>query len=244
MEASGINPVVVLVKGHAFLGVFLEDRELCQVAVDTPDEIRRLCRDDVMTMIETTSVCFGTATFGEAVKLGMDKLGALDGDAFQWAIDVRLARESGIRQLTLDDQPSPSAPPMPIPAVAPAVSKGGLAEAHLANKKSPSALIIDGQKVAGVHKWEDVFQKLYEKLNDMDAAKFDGLPDDAQFGRCFMRLMSGQKTPRDYFKVKLGTDSNVRAKKLANKVYLWRTDYYFRRLLERIGIDSSRIDIV
>ena len=73
---------------------------------------------------------------------------------------------------------------------------------------------------------------------------FDSLPDDAQFGRYFMRLMPGQKTPRDHFKVRLGTDSSVRAKKLANKVYLWRTDYYFRRLLERMGIDASRIDII
>lgn len=127
---------------------------------------------------------------------------------------------------------------------APAVSEGGLAEVHLANMKSPSALIIDGHKVSGVRKWEDVFQKLYEKLNEVYAAKFDSLPDDAQFERYFMRLMPGQKTPRDYFKVKLGTGSNVRAKRLANKVYLWRTDYYFRRLLERMGVDVTRIDII
>ena len=163
---------------------------------------------------------------------------------FQWTIDVALAHESGIRQLTLDDQASPVAPLKPMAGPAPAVSEGGLAEAHLANIKSPSALVVDGQKVASVRKWEEVFQKLYEKLNEMDAAKFDSLPDDAQFGRYFMRLMPGQKTPRDHFKVRLGTDSSVRAKKLANKVYLWRTDYYFRRLLVHMGIDASRIDII
>ena len=104
--------------------------------------------------------------------------------------------------------------------------------------------LVKGIRKAFVEELTPLFQKIYERLNEIDAAKFDSLADDAQFGRYFMRLMPGQKTPRDNFKVRLGTDSNVRAKKLANKVYLWRTDYYFRRLLERMGIDASRIDII
>lgn len=243
MEACRINSVIVLVKGHAFLGVFLEDRELSQVVVNKPGEIKKYCEDGVVMMIETTSVCFSTATFDDAVKLGMKRLYELDDGAFQWAIDVRLARESGIRQLTLDA-------PLSTPALQgsnhPPVSTGsntGLTEAHLATIKSPSALIIDGVKVASVRRWEDVFLKLYERLNEMYAAKFNGLVDDAQFGRYFMCLMPGQKTPRDHFRVKLGTESNVRAKKLANKMYLWRSDYYFRRLLDNLGLDAARIDI-
>ncbi len=248
-EACGLNPVIVLVRGHALVGVMLEDRHLSQVAVDKFDEISRFCQDGMMIMIETTSVC-SDATLVKAVKEGFQRLKELGEGDFQWAIDVRLARESGIRQLSLEDVPqTPSgiqpAPPHVLAPVHPSASPDGeLSEAYLSAIKSPNVLMIDGARVAGVRRWLDVFQKLYEKLNEMDATQFDGLPENPQFGRYFMRLGPGQKTPRDYFKIKLGTDSNVRAKELANKAYLWRTDYYFRRLLAYLGFEASRIAVV
>ena len=163
---------------------------------------------------------------------------------------VRNPTKEQMMELLPEDVSDDSLPAVSPPAVstptgsALSAPEAGLAEAHLANMKSPGALIVDGVKVASVRKWEDVFQKLYEKMNEMDAAKFDNLPDDARFRRYFTRLVQGQRTPRDHFKVKLGSDNNVRAKKLANKIYLWRTDYYFRRLLGHMEIDASRIDII
>ena len=110
--------------------------------------------------------------------------------------------------------------------------------------KKPSKLMFDGAKVANVSTWKDVFQKLLEKLNELDPAKFDSLAGDPQFGRYFMHLEQGNRTPRDFFKIKLGSDGNVRAKEQANKIYLWRQDYYFRKLLARLGVDVSRIDVI
>ena len=49
---------------------------------------------------------------------------------------------------------------------------------------------------------------------------------------------------RDFFKVKLGSDGSVRAKEQANKIYLWRQDYYFCKLLSKLEVDASRIDVV
>ena len=108
----------------------------------------------------------------------------------------------------------------------------------------PTALMFDGAKVANVGTWKDLFQKLIEKLNELYPAKFDTLAGDSQFGKYFMRLEPGKKTPRDFFKIKLGSDGSVRAEEQANKVYLWRQDYYFRKLLSKLGVDAARIEVI
>ena len=143
------------------------------------------------------------------------------------------------------DKPSaPVAAPTPVgQPVAPA-GGNGLDEAHISGMKKPSALMFDGAKVANVGTWKELFQKLIEKLNDLDPAKFDALPQDGQFGKYFIHLEAGKKTPRDHFKSKLGSDGNVRAKEQANKIYLWRTEYYFRQLLNRLDVDAGRIEVI
>ena len=261
-EACNLNPVVVLIQGHAFVGVFLADRHLPQIAVSSPEALRRACHENVMLMIETTAVCHN-APFESATAKGQERLFSLDDADFEWAIDVSLARQSGIRQLSLgaaaEPVSSPAAPkaagavPASPHALSPATPKpvastddgtAGLTEAWLTKVKKPSALMVDGAKVANVSTWKEVFQKILEKLNEMDASRFDGLPDDAQFGKYFTRLEPGKKTPHDHFKVKLGTGADIRAKEQANKIYLWRTDYYFRKLLAHLCVDASRINVI
>ncbi len=110
--------------------------------------------------------------------------------------------------------------------------------------KKPSAVVFDGAKLATVKTWGEVFEKLYAKLNEIDPAQFDVLPESDQFGKYFIRLEPGKKTPHDHFKIKLGSNSDIRVKELANKIYLWRTDYYFRKLLVKLGVDVSRIDVI
>ena len=132
-----------------------------------------------------------------------------------------------------------------IPVAQPANASGDrLTEAKLSAMKKPTALMFDGAKVANVGTWKDLFQKLIEKLNELYPAKFDTLAGDSQFGKYFMRLEPGKKTPRDFFKIKLGSDGSVRAKEQANKIYLWRQDYYFRKLLSKLEVDASRIDVI
>ena len=291
-EASNLNPVVVLIDGHAFVGVFLEDCHLPQVAVDKSIALKKHCHDNAMIMIETTAVCHSEISFDAAVNQGMKRLLTLDEDDFEWAIDVSLARTNGVKQLSLGDddaaknqlpqtpprapEPKPAkptppplvlaadpvqtslfdAPPispaqtrapvaMQIPEAHPAnVPDAGLTEARLSAMKKPTALMFDGAKVANVGTWKELFQKLIEKLNELCPAKFDMLAGDSQFGKHFMCLEPGKKTPRDFFKIKLGTDGSVRAKEQANKVYLWRQDYYFRKLLSKLGVDAARIEVI
>ena len=265
-EACGLNPVVVLIHGHAFVGVFLGDYSFKQIAVNDPNILRGLCHDNEMIMVETTAMCHSNVGFNSAVDAGMEKLFKLANEDFEWAIDIVFARRNGVRQLSLGESgtfaiggaavaapavaPQPSAP-MPAttsqkaPVVPSVVSNGGgLCEARLTAMKKPSALMLDGAKAANVGTWKELFQKLFEKLNELDPAKFDALPTDGLFGKYFMRLEPGKKTPHDHFKIKLGTGGNIRAKELANKIYLWRTDYYFRKLLTQLDVDVSRIDVI
>ena len=296
-ETCNLNPVIVLIQGHAFVGVFLEDKHLPQVSVDKAGILKKFCRDNAMIMIETTAVCHNIS-FEAAVDEGMKKLFTLEDDDFEYGIDVKFARMNGVKQLSLGDdmpcvttQPSvqpaptqptvtpaprtPSQPPplvlvadpvqmnlfdaakqtaakpsvpvaAPTPVSQPAAPTGGnyLDEAHISALKKPSTLMFDGSKVANVGTWKELFQKLFEKLNDLDPAKFDVLPQDGQFSKYFIHLEAGKKTPHDHFKSKLGSDGNVRAKELANKIYLWRTEYYFRQLLNRLGVEANRIEVI
>lgn len=291
-EACNLNPVVVLIEGHAFVGVFLENCHLPQVAVDKSIVLKKYCHDNAMIMIETTAVCHSDVPFDAAVNQGMKRLFTLDEDDFEWAIDVSLARLNGVKQLSLGDdaviknqppqthvqtaEPQPVKPTPPplvlasdpvqtslfdttskapaqtrapvatqIPVAQPANASGDrLTEAKLSAMKKPTALMFDGAKVANVGTWKDLFQKLIEKLNELYPAKFDTLAGDSQFGKYFMRLEPGKKTPRDFFKIKLGSDGSVRAKEQANKIYLWRQDYYFRKLLSKLGVDAARIEVI
>ena len=304
-EACNLNPVVVLIEGHAFVGVFLENCHLPQVAVDKSIVLKKYCHDNAMIMIETTAVCHSDVPFDAAVNQGMKRLFTLDEDDFEWAIDVSLARLNGVKQLSLGDdaviknqpqqthvqtaEPQPVKPTPPplvlasdpvqtslfdaptkapvqtslfdttskapaqtsipvatqIPVAQPANASGDrLTEAKLSAMKKPTVLMFDGAKVANVGTWKDLFQKLIEKLNELYPAKFDTLAGDSQFGKYFMRLEPGKKTPRDFFKIKLGSDGSVRAKEQANKIYLWRQDYYFRKLLSKLEVDASRIDVI
>lgn len=247
-EACKLHPVIVLVQGHAYLGVFLAKKNLSEAVVRKPDELRRFCHANEMVMIETTGVCHGV-TFAAACETGWKHLFEGDDGDFECAIDVVQAHSYGVRQLSLgmpDDEEDRkvAAKEVPVAHGAKRNESGGLTEAKLAKMKKPAALLFDGEKVANVSTWKELFQKAYERLNALDASKFDALPDDAAFSKYFIRLAEGKKTPHDCFKVKLGSRGDIRAHELANKVYLWRTDYYFRKLLDRLGVDSSRLDVL
>lgn len=278
-EACGLNPVVVLIHGHAFVGVFLEDCSFKQTAVSDVKILRRLCHDNDMIMIETTAMCHSNIAFNSAVDAGMERLFKLDDEDFEWAIDVVMARRTGVHQLSLNEDPTvdpvahtgktthvqdvdPKKPTSTLtlgtgltqgvlPGGVPPSKvqqvmnfNGGLIEAHITGIKKPSAVNFDGEKIANASVWKDVFEAIFEKLNALDSSRFDSLPDDAVFGKYFVRLESGKRTGKDYFKLKLGSAGDIRAKELANKLYLWRTDYYFQKLLTHLGVDASRFDVV
>lgn len=106
LEAMGLHPLLVLMKGHIFAGVWLRERSVDELkggntVIDNLDELKKRIDNgsDEMTFIECVAMCSGNqASFEEAEKAA--KLGHLTRpDQFRFAIDVHLARTYGIKPI-------------------------------------------------------------------------------------------------------------------------------------------------
>ena len=98
-ENMGLNPVLFLVTGHAFVGVHLEKRSI-SCADGTPREYLRLIREGKFIAIEATGCTGVRADFDEAVEKGRTNLDESE-YAFQYAVDVAEARHHGIKPLVI-----------------------------------------------------------------------------------------------------------------------------------------------
>ena len=120
-EQAGLNPVLVLVAGHAFVGLWLKDEEFSAAVVDDVQILRKRRSVDDLLFVETTLLTgHPPARFAAAVAGGADHLQDDAKLRFELAIDVRRARKRQIRPLALNgDHPSsldgPTAPDLPPP---------------------------------------------------------------------------------------------------------------------------------
>lgn len=97
MEKCELHPVLVLIKGHCYVGCHLVEEMFEDVITPTVQALRKRAVLDEFVAIETTKVT-SDLPFNEAEKIGRDHL---DDDAtFTCAIDVVRSRESGIRPLS------------------------------------------------------------------------------------------------------------------------------------------------
>lgn len=99
MEQCGLHPVIMLQKGHAYIGCHLVDRYFPDIPMDDLQTIRKLADLDEFLVIETTMVA-GNASFQAAETAAMSEHLNVDED-FHCAIDVIRARYSGIRPLPI-----------------------------------------------------------------------------------------------------------------------------------------------
>ena len=97
LEACNLYPVILLTKGHAYIGCHLNDESFSDLPMDDLQKIRKLCSMDEFIVCETTLSEDSSASFESAEILARDQ--HLLDDDFECAIDVRRARESGIRPL-------------------------------------------------------------------------------------------------------------------------------------------------
>ena len=117
-----------------------------------------------------------------------------------------------------------------------------LGDPNFESIESPKGLVFDGQHVCDVKGWKGAYLALLDKLNEMDAAKFDDLPNDAYFRKYFVlpapraRLSGYSTAPHKY-----GTSGKIRAKELGGKAYFTNPDYAVQRLLCRFGIEVGRV---
>lgn len=114
-----------------------------------------------------------------------------------------------------------------------------LTEENLKPMTKPKGVVFDGEHLCDVKSWKGVFQAIYRKLNELNPAAFDTLPDDAATSKWFKR---GKRCTKCYAD-KFGTQGDVRAVEMSGKAYLWNGSYFFRRVLVASGVDPSRFMI-
>ncbi|UWU75962.1 hypothetical protein N2603_39525 [Bradyrhizobium huanghuaihaiense] len=54
LEQAGLNPVLVLTEGHAFVGVWLVDEDFSSLVIDDPQMLRKRVQLEEMVLVETT----------------------------------------------------------------------------------------------------------------------------------------------------------------------------------------------
>lgn len=98
LEQAGLNPVILLTKGHAFAGVWLQPQEFAQVLNDDASAVRKRVELQEMLVFETTLATQSSPpAFGYAADTASKQLTDED---FLMALDVHRARMQKLRPLT------------------------------------------------------------------------------------------------------------------------------------------------
>ncbi|MBX3464999.1 MAG: DUF4011 domain-containing protein, partial [Planctomycetes bacterium] len=114
LEHLGLQPLLAIQHGHAFVGAWLAPGSAAEAEVGPAVELRKRCDLGVLLAFEATALC-GTGSFDGAVAEARRRLD--DDAAFRSAIDVDAARRAGIRPLP--PRTLAFAAAAPAPAVAP-----------------------------------------------------------------------------------------------------------------------------
>lgn len=100
LEAMGLNPVMIMMRGHIFAGVWLIEESFIDMIMDDPSQLEKRMSKGIheMIVVECTAMCSGkTRSFDEAVTLAEHSVSSYSN--FVFAIDVCRARSMGIRPL-------------------------------------------------------------------------------------------------------------------------------------------------
>ncbi|HEX2824757.1 MAG TPA: DUF3320 domain-containing protein [Burkholderiales bacterium] len=101
IEQCGLNPLVVLTRGHAFAGVWLKAEDFTNAVVDDVTALRKRVKLNEMVLIETTLLAQRPCpAFSHAIDHGARHIAESEEDAFELVVDVRRARTQRIRPLS------------------------------------------------------------------------------------------------------------------------------------------------
>ena len=99
LEQAGLNAMLVMTRGHAFAGVWLQPQEFSQLLTDEAAAVRkRLDLNELLVFETTLATQFPVPGFSQAVAAAERQL---DDDQFIMAIDLHRARMQKIRPLAL-----------------------------------------------------------------------------------------------------------------------------------------------
>ena len=133
-----------------------------------------------------------------------------------------------------------------IPGAAITVSGGQpFTEASVTAAKKPKSLAWEGQHYAEVSGWQDLVLKVFEKLQEIDAAKFDALAGQKEFKKYLVTIHKPKEKHPECYPAKFGAEGKVKIKKsLGNKVYLWQEDKALRKIIAAFGVDVTKFMFV
>lgn len=111
--------------------------------------------------------------------------------------------------------------------------------------KKPKSLAWEGQHYAEVSGWQELVLKVLEKLQELDAAKFDALAGLTEYKKQLVTIQKAREKHPDCYPTKFGADGKIRIKKsLGNKAYLWRDDMALRKIIAAFGVDVGKFMFV
>lgn len=100
LEAAGLNPVILLTKGHSYCGFWLKETTLSTLIESDPIEIRKALAARELVTFETTGVTSRPADqFDKALAIGRSYTSEENSTNFIGAIDIARARASQIRPM-------------------------------------------------------------------------------------------------------------------------------------------------
>ncbi|WP_271566095.1 DUF4011 domain-containing protein [Bradyrhizobium sp. CCBAU 11386] len=118
LEQAGLNPVLILTEGHAFVGVWLVDEDFSRLVTDDPQMLRKRVQLEEMVLVETTILTGSNpGRFKQAVDAGAKLIDEDATSPFELAIDVKRARSAKIRPLDLSGSGGPTITPSGAPSV-------------------------------------------------------------------------------------------------------------------------------
>ncbi len=99
LEAAGINSIIILQQGHAYLGVWLIDDCYTSCVCDDAAFIEKKCSQGIseMMVIECTQIAVESASFEQAIRIAEKNLA--DHDKFEMFIDVKRCRLERVQPL-------------------------------------------------------------------------------------------------------------------------------------------------
>lgn len=104
-EQAGLNPLVLITKDHALVGLWLEPEDLASVVMSEAEVLRQRIPLKELILIETTFVTQHPAPpFSQAVKVGEQVISREREHEFVAAIDIRRARAHRINPISLKVQ--------------------------------------------------------------------------------------------------------------------------------------------
>jgi very-short-patch-repair endonuclease len=125
LELMGLNTVIALTKGHAFVGVWLIDERFPVLTNDDPMDLRKRVDSRDIVLFESTLVTNSSpVTFEQAKQSARELIEEENEEDFVYLIDIAQARARKIRPLSTvetvqDEKAAENADVLPLPVVPP-----------------------------------------------------------------------------------------------------------------------------